>query len=154
MSKNGEIRVTLLINEPVDTFKRLLRIQILCAMHRRFPVLKSNNLSTYYCTKNGFEKNMPVPIIISLFFTFFQKKSNSSLDLDHEVAVVQEAVSSVNLNSYHQRQFGSQGSINDLKSFDSSNGPAAVSTLQRRPMSNNNNDIKSEAGSVLSDTSR
>ena len=82
-------------------------------------------------------------------------KSNSSLDLDHEVAVVQEAVSSVNLNSYHQRQFGSQGSINDLKSFDSSNGPAAVSTLQRRPMSNNNNnDIKSEAGSVLSDTSR
>ena len=75
--------------------------------------------------------------------------------LDHEVAVVQEAVSSVNLNSYHQsRQFGSQGSINDLKSFDSSNGPAAVSTLQRRPMSNNNNDIKSEAGSVLSDTSR
>ena len=97
---------------------------------------------------------MPVPIIISLFFTFFQKKSNSSLDLDHEVAVVQEAVSSVNLNSYHQRQFGSQGSINDLKSFDSSNGPAAVSTLQRRPMSNNNNDIKSEAGSVLSDTSR
>merc|ERR1719210_1322398 len=74
-------------------------------------------------------------------------KSNSSLDLDHEVAVVQEAVSSVNLNSYHQRQFGSQGSINDLKSFE---GPAAVSTLQRRPMSS---DVKSEVSSVLSDPS-
>ena len=70
-------------------------------------------------------------------------KSNSSLDLDHEVQVVQEAVSSVNLNAYnsHQmaRQFGSQGSINDLKSFVE--GPAAMSTLQRRPMSS---DVKSE----------
>ena len=78
-------------------------------------------------------------------------KSNSSLDLDHEVQVVQEAVSSVNLNAYnsHQmaRQFGSQGSINDLKSFE---GPAAMSTLQRRPMSS---DVKSEVSSVLSDTS-
>ena len=46
-------------------------------------------------------------------------KSNTSLDLDHEVAVVQEAVSSVHLNSYgHMRHFGSQGSINDLKSFE------------------------------------
>ena len=90
-------------------------------------------------------------------------KSNSSLDLDHEVAVVQEAVSSVNLNSYQMRQFGSQGSINDLKSFDhvhGSNGPAAVSTLQRRggPINNNtvinsNSDLKSEASSVISDTS-
>ena len=75
-------------------------------------------------------------------------KSNSSLDLDHEVQVVQEAVSSVNLNTYNQmRQFGSQGSINDLKSFE---GPAAMSTLQRRPMSS---DVKSEVSSVLSDTS-
>ena len=78
-------------------------------------------------------------------------KSNSSLDLDHEVQVVQEAVSSVNLNAYnsHQmaRQFGSQGSINDLKSFE---GPAAMSTLPRRPMSS---DVKSEVSSVLSDTS-
>ena len=75
-------------------------------------------------------------------------KSNSSLDLDHEVQVVQEAVSSVNLNTYSQmRQFGSQGSINDLKSFE---GPAAMSTLQRRPMSS---DVKSEVSSVLSDTS-
>ena len=73
-------------------------------------------------------------------------KSNSSLDLDHEVAVVQEAVSSVNLNSYNMRQFGSQGSINDLKSFDA--GPAAVSTLQRKC---NNNSV--EVSSVLSDTS-
>ena len=45
------------------------------------------------------------------------------------------------------RQFGSQGSINDLKSFE---GPAAMSTLQRRPMSS---DVKSEVSSVLSDTS-
>lgn len=79
-------------------------------------------------------------------------KSNSSLDLDHEVAVVQEAVSSVNLN-YNHRTFGSQGSINDLKSFDGSAAPppAAVSTLQRR--SHANADVKSEASSVLSDTS-
>merc|ERR1712029_788452 len=75
-------------------------------------------------------------------------KSNSSLDLDHEVAVVQEAVSNVNLNSYQMRQFGSQGSINDLKSFE---GPAAVSTLQRRqPIAA---DAKSEASSVISDNS-
>ena len=46
------------------------------------------------------------------------------------------------------RQFGSQGSINDLKSFE---GPAAVSTLQRRqPIAA---DAKSEASSVISDNS-
>lgn len=75
-------------------------------------------------------------------------RSNSSLDLDHEVAVVQEAVSSVNL-----RQFGSQGSIHDLKSFDP---PAASSTLQRRPVTSAASisaDTKSEVSSVLSDTS-
>ena len=77
-------------------------------------------------------------------------KSNSSLDLDHEVAVVQEAVSNVNLNSYQMRQFGSQGSINDLKSFE---GPAAVSTLQRRPATLQAADTKSEASSVISDNS-
>ena len=76
-------------------------------------------------------------------------KSNSSLDLDHEVAVVQEAVSNVNLNSYQMRQFGSQGSINDLKSFE---GPAAVSTLQRRQQPVHA-DAKSEASSVISDNS-
>jgi hypothetical protein len=85
-------------------------------------------------------------------------KSNSSLDLDHEVQVVQEAVSSVNFR--HQREYGSQGSINDLKSFESNIGPAAVSTLQRRPQTASNyvaNDHKSEggstAGSILSSDS-
>ncbi len=102
----------------------------------------------------------------------FVYKSNSSLDLDHEVAVVQEAVSSVNLNSGFQqvrRDFGSQGSINDLKSFEHDLPPAAVSTLQRRPMLTASSaqqqqqqlssaDFKSEggstAGSVMSNGSQ
>ncbi len=96
----------------------------------------------------------------------FVYKSNSSLDLDHEVAVVQEAVSNVNLNgggfSQMRRDFGSQGSIHDLKSFEA-DLPAAVSTLQRRPPQQQqqqqltSSDFKSEgstAGSVMSNGSQ
>ncbi|XP_059096589.1 signal-induced proliferation-associated 1-like protein 2 isoform X2 [Tigriopus californicus] len=99
-------------------------------------------------------------------------KSNSSLDLDHEVDMVQEAInnsSSLMSSGMYRREFGSHGSIDvisrqemqhpqshhqlfgDIRSFDSSSidgvtlggGPAAMSTLTRKSE-------ESASGSVMS----
>ena len=105
-------------------------------------------------------------------------KSNGSLDIDHEVEMVQEVMTNVDHHHHHQgqghyrREFGSHGSIDvitrqelthhafpDIRSFDSSSmdgvtvgGPGAVSTLQRKTTvgSETARSEDSAPGSVLS----
>ena len=75
-------------------------------------------------------------------------KSNSSLDLDHEVDILQE--SSVTTGS-SRREYGSHGSLDMVGAFPGE-GPVAVSTLTRTGHYNPglNRSEESNAGSVIS----
>lgn len=83
-------------------------------------------------------------------------KSNSSLDLDHELDILQESNVGHHVVSNRNREYGSHGSLDMMGAFNKTDrdGPVAVSTLTRTgghfTLSNLNRSEDSATGSVIS----